>query len=106
MILKWIKQRPVLSGIITIVILTAGFVAVSWIMNSLDSLALMYVAWLAVMGISGVVFIVSGIALLLKHEHSPGWKSALLTALWILAVGGGTCFSVLAGIGISVGVSN
>lgn len=105
MILKWIKQRPVLSGIITMVILTAGFFAVSWVMNSLDSLVLMYVAWLAVMGISGVVFIVSGIALLLKHD-SPGWKSTLLTALWILAVGGGTCFSVLAGIGISVGVSN
>lgn len=88
--INFIKQRPVLSGIIAIVVL--AMIALIALMNSgiYGDIIFLFFAWIMLMTIGGLCFLVAGIAMLLKNKEKI-WKQLLLVGLWILLVGGGAC---------------
>lgn len=89
-IVSLIKKHPVLSGLVITALLTIGFYPTLWLGRGGIAYIMVFL-WLLIMGVTGIVFIISVIALLTEKVKAERWKSLLLKTLWVLLVGGGTC---------------
>ncbi len=89
----FIRQHPVLSGIITAGTLTIGsFIILANSRGYGPSVALFYL-WLLVMGGACITLLITMIMMVFKRNDKTDAKDnrLLFASLWILLVGGGTC---------------